>query len=94
VDILGVIGDTTQVVNSRFIYMATDIMMAFPTIILVTIVVMLLGQGYLNHHNACGGVSAKIYSNGRARTLSTKEEEYLIAAKSIGIRIFGLSAPI
>lgn len=64
----------------------TDVIMAFPTIILGAMVAMTLGPGVLNTIIALAvAFFPRFIRLARAATLSVKEEMYILAAKSIGM---------
>jgi peptide/nickel transport system permease protein len=64
----------------------TDIMMAFPTIILGAMVVMVLGAGLVNTIITLAvAFFPRFIRLGRATTLAAKEEVYIYAARSLGM---------
>ena len=65
----------------------TDILLAFPFILLALVVVVMLGRGMVNVAIALGiAYSPTFVRMMRGSVLSEKEKEYVEAAKSIGMR--------
>ncbi len=63
----------------------TDVMMAFPGILLAITVVAILGPGLFNVMIAVGIEAIPAYTRtARASTLTIREQEYVIGARSIG----------
>jgi ABC-type dipeptide/oligopeptide/nickel transport system permease subunit len=71
-----------------------DIMLAFPGILLAIMVSAFLGPGLFNLMISVGVVSIPVYTRlARGSTLAVKEEQYIEAARSIGVshlRMLGL----
>jgi peptide/nickel transport system permease protein len=64
---------------------AMDILLAFPSLILAIAIVTVLGPGLINTLLAIGIVSIPIYARiMRARVLSLKQQDYVLAGHSIG----------
>jgi peptide/nickel transport system permease protein len=83
--------------ESKFVFLiiwATDILMSFPTIILGAIVGIMFGPGLENTIIAIAiAFIPRFIRLTRGNTLSTKEDVYIIAAKSLGmsdLRIIGI----
>lgn len=65
---------------------AIDVLMAFPSILLAIVVVTLLGPGLFNAMIAIGIGSVPTYARlVRGPTLSLREKEFVMAAKSVGV---------
>ena len=63
-----------------------DIMLAFPAMLLAIAVVSILGPGLMNMLYAIAIVSIPIYARiVRASVLSVKEQDYILAARCIGV---------
>lgn len=63
-----------------------DIMLAFPSMLLAIAVVSILGPGLMNMLYAIAVVSIPIYARiVRASVLSVKEQDYVLAARCIGV---------
>jgi peptide/nickel transport system permease protein len=63
-----------------------DIMLAFPSMLLAIAVVSILGPGLMNMLYAIAIVSIPVYARiVRASVLSVKEQDYILAARCIGI---------
>jgi len=63
-----------------------DIMLAFPALLLAIAIVAILGPGLLNMLIAIGIVSIPNYARlVRAQVLSVKEQDYVLAARAIGV---------
>ncbi len=63
-----------------------DIMLAFPSMLLAIAVVSILGPGLMNMLYAIAIVSIPIYARiVRASVLSVKEQDYILAARCIGV---------
>jgi peptide/nickel transport system permease protein len=63
-----------------------DIMLAFPSMLLAIAVVSILGPGLMNMLYAIAVVSIPIYARiVRASVLSVKEQDYILAARCIGV---------
>jgi peptide/nickel transport system permease protein len=63
-----------------------DIMLAFPALLLAIAIVTILGPGLLNMLYAIGIVSIPAYARiVRASVLSVKEQDYILAARAIGV---------
>jgi len=63
-----------------------DIMLAFPSMLLAIAVVSILGPGLMNMLYAIAIVSIPIYARiVRASVLSVKEQDYVLAARCIGV---------
>jgi peptide/nickel transport system permease protein len=66
---------------------AMDIMLSFPSILLAIAIVAARGPGLGNTMLAIGIVNIPVYARiARAVTLSVKEQEYITAARAIGVR--------
>ena len=79
----GYLGGWTDQVIMRLM----DIMLAFPSLLLALTIVAILGPGLLNMLYAIAIISIPIYARlVRASVLSVKEEDYVLAARSIGSR--------
>ena len=64
-----------------------DIMLAFPALLLAIAIVTILGPGLLNMLYAIGIVSIPAYARiVRSSVLTVKEQDYILAARSIGVR--------
>ncbi len=64
-----------------------DILLAFPSILLAIGIVAARGPGLLNTMQAIGIVNIPIYARlARSVTLSIKEQEYITAARAIGVK--------
>ncbi len=64
-----------------------DIMLAFPTILLALVIVVIIGPGLFNAMVAVGIVSIPTYARiTRATVLAEREKEYVLAARSLGAR--------
>lgn len=80
--IAGYFGKMADMVISRFF----DILLAFPSILLAIAIVAILGPSLTNALIAIAVVNVPIFGRlVRARVLSVKEEEYIVAARSIGM---------
>ncbi|WP_027415820.1 ABC transporter permease [Aneurinibacillus terranovensis] len=80
--IAGYFGSVTDTVISRIF----DIMLAFPSILLAIAIVTILGPGLSNALIAIAIVNIPTYGRlVRSKVLSVKEEEYIVAAKVIGM---------
>jgi len=63
-----------------------DIMLAFPALLLAIAIVTILGPGLMNMLYAIGIVSIPAYARiVRASVLSVKEQDYILAARAIGV---------
>jgi peptide/nickel transport system permease protein len=63
-----------------------DIMLAFPALLLAIAIVTILGPGLLNMLYAIGIVSIPAYARiVRASVLTVKEQDYILAARAIGV---------
>lgn len=63
-----------------------DIMLAFPALLLALAIVTILGPGLMNMLYAIGIVSIPAYARiVRASVLSVKEQDYVLAARAIGV---------
>ncbi|MBM4429514.1 MAG: ABC transporter permease [Chloroflexi bacterium] len=63
-----------------------DIMLAFPALLLAIAIVTILGPGLLNMLYAIGIVSIPAYARiMRASVLSAKEQDYVTAARAVGV---------
>jgi peptide/nickel transport system permease protein len=63
-----------------------DVMLAFPSMLLAIAVVSILGPGLMNMLYAIAIVSIPIYARiVRASVLSVKEQDYILAARCIGV---------
>lgn len=63
-----------------------DIMLAFPALLLAIAIVTILGPGLINMLYAIGIVSIPQYARVvRASVLSVKEQDYILAARAIGV---------
>jgi len=63
-----------------------DIMLAFPALLLAIAIVTILGPGLLNMLYAIGIVSIPAYARiTRASVLSAKEQDYVTAARAVGV---------
>ena len=64
-----------------------DILLAFPTILLALTIVVVIGPGLFNAMLAVGVVSIPSFARiTRATVLGEKSKEYVLAARSIGVR--------
>ncbi|MGI6377004.1 MAG: nickel transporter permease [Anaerolineae bacterium] len=64
-----------------------DIMLAFPALLLAIAIVTILGPGLMNMLYAIGIVSIPAYARiVRASVLSIKQQDYILAARSLGVR--------
>lgn len=64
-----------------------DIMLAFPTILLALVIVVIIGPGLFNAMVAVGIVSVPTYARiTRATVLAERSKEYVLAARSLGTR--------
>lgn len=78
----GYFGRWTDVLISRVF----DIMLAFPSILLAIAIVTILGPGLTNALIAIAIINVPTYGRLiRSKVLSIKEEEYIVAAKVIGM---------
>lgn len=63
-----------------------DVMLAFPSLLLAIAIVTILGPGLLNMLYAIAIVSIPIYARiARAQVLSVKEQDFILAARAIGV---------
>lgn len=63
-----------------------DILMAFPSLLLAIAIVSILGPGLMNMLYAIAIVSIPMYARiVRASVLSVKEQDYILAARAIGV---------
>ena len=63
-----------------------DIMLAFPSLLLAIAIVSILGPGLINMLYAIGIVSIPAYARiARASVLVVKEQDYVLAARAIGV---------
>jgi len=63
-----------------------DIMLAFPSLLLAIAIVSILGPGLMNMLYAIAVVSIPLYARiVRASVLSVKEQDYILAARAIGV---------
>ena len=63
-----------------------DIMLAFPALLLALAIVTILGPGLMNMLYAIGIVSIPAYARiVRASVLAVKEQDYVLAARAIGV---------
>jgi len=63
-----------------------DIMLAFPSLLLAIAIVSILGPGLINMLYAIGIVSIPAYARiARASVLTVKEQDYVLAARAIGV---------
>jgi len=63
-----------------------DIMLAFPSLLLAIAIVSILGPGLINMLYAIGIVSIPAYARiARASVLAVKEQDYVLAARAIGV---------
>ena len=63
-----------------------DIMLAFPSLLLAIAIVSILGPGLMNMLYAIAIVSIPLYARiVRASVLSVKEQDYILAARAIGV---------
>ncbi len=64
-----------------------DIMLAFPSILLAIAIVTILGRSLTNALIAIAIINVPIYGRlVRSKVLSLKEEEYIVAAKAVGMK--------
>jgi|YNPNPStandDraft_1061719.scaffolds.fasta_scaffold22911_3 peptide/nickel transport system permease protein len=69
-----------------FIMRLMDILLAFPSLLLAIAVVAILGPGLMNMLYAIAFVSIPVYARiVRASVLSVKEQDYVLAARAIGV---------
>ena len=65
---------------------AMDILLAFPTVLLAVAIVAMRGPGIFNTMIAVGIVAIPTYARmSRASTLSLKQQDYILAARSVGV---------
>lgn len=68
-----------------------DVLLAFPSLLLAIIIVTALGQGIINALLAIGIVSIPVYARiVRSSVLSTRENDYVIAAQALGESTSGI----
>ncbi len=83
---LGAIAGYFGSVADNIIMRLMDIMLAFPTILLALVIVVIIGPGLFNAMLAVGIVSIPTYARiTRATVLGEKGREYVLAARSLGI---------
>ena len=81
--IAGFVGGATDNVIMRLM----DIMLAFPTILLALVIVIIIGPGLFNAMIAVGIVSIPTFARiTRGSVLGEQGREYVMAARSIGVR--------
>lgn len=65
---------------------AMDILLAFPTVLLAVAIVAMRGPGIFNTMIAVGVVAIPTYARmSRASTLSLKEQDFILAARAVGV---------
>jgi peptide/nickel transport system permease protein len=84
---LGAIAGYTGGAVDNIIMRFMDIMLAFPTILLALVIVVILGPGLFNAMVAVGIVSIPTYARiTRATVLGERGKEYVMAAQSLGAK--------
>jgi len=83
--VLGAIGGFVGGWLDNAIMRVMDVLLAFPALLLAIAIVAVLGPGLVNALIAIGIVSIPAYARVmRASVLSTKENDYVLAARSLG----------
>jgi peptide/nickel transport system permease protein len=83
--ILGVVAGYFGRWVDTFIMRVTDVMLAFPGILMAIAIVAILGPGLYNVMIAVGIEAIPVYARtARASTLSVRETEYVLGARAIG----------
>lgn len=84
---LGAIAGFVGGVLDNVIMRIMDIMLAFPTILLALVIVVIIGPGLFNAMVAVGIVAIPTYARiTRATVLAERDKEYVTAARSLGAR--------
>ncbi len=84
--LLGSIAGYTGGWTSNVIMRTLDVVLAFPFLLLAIAIVAVLGPGLINAMLAIAIVNTPIYARViRSSVLSVKEEEYVTAARSVGV---------
>jgi len=85
--LLGVVAGYTGGWLDSVIMRVTDVMLAFPGILLAIAIVAILGPSLFNVMIAVGIEAIPVYTRtARASTLVVKEQEYVIGARALGCR--------
>jgi peptide/nickel transport system permease protein len=83
--VLGAVGGFVGGWADNAIMRVMDVLLAFPSLLLAIAIVAVLGPGLINALIAIGVVSIPAYARVmRASVLSTKENDYVLAARSLG----------
>lgn len=83
--VIGLISGFTGGIIDTVVMRVIDILLAFPNIILAILIMATLGPGLVNVMIAVGISAIPWYARTvRATTLSIKEQDYILAARSIG----------
>jgi ABC-type dipeptide/oligopeptide/nickel transport system permease subunit len=83
--VLGAIGGFVGGWPDNLIMRVMDVLLAFPALLLAIAIVAVLGPGLINALIAIGIVSIPAYARVmRASVLATKENDYVLAARSLG----------
>lgn len=86
---LGAIAGYAGGTSSDVIMRILDVVLAFPFLLLAIAIVAVLGPGLINAMLAIAIVNIPVYARVmRSSVLSVKEEEYVVAARSIGSKPF------
>lgn len=81
--VAGYLGKWVDAVIMRFL----DFLLAIPAILLAMVIIVMLGRGALNAMIAVAIISVPAFARlTRAQTLALKEQEFVLAARSIGAR--------
>lgn len=84
--LLGLVSGYAGKSSDLFIMFLMDILLAFPGLLLAIAVVALLGYGLVNSMLAISIVSIPVYARiARATVLSLKEQEFITAARCVGV---------
>jgi len=87
--VLGAIGGFVGGWPDNLIMRVMDVLLAFPALLLAIAIVAVLGPGLINALIAIGVVSIPAYARVmRASVLATKENDYVLAASSLGASSF------
>jgi peptide/nickel transport system permease protein len=87
--VLGAIGGFVGGWPDNLIMRVMDVLLAFPALLLAIAIVAVLGPGLINALIAIGIVSIPAYARVmRASVLATKENDYVLAAHSLGASSF------
>ncbi len=83
--LLGAVGGYLGGVVDQVIMRGADILLAFPSILLALVIVVVIGPGLMNAMLAVGIVSIPTYARiVRANVLSERERDYVAAAQALG----------